>query len=314
MSRLCITIKRLYERHLVFQTDQLLQALSPPPNSSWGLTKQSFVRGDREVRSSFEEMMQTQHGWPVQCGVRLPSSLYPFPTHKVASRISGIARACPPMQGVSKAHWRVGKPLDAPRWAVYHQSIGTKGKRGIKLYCNSSRGLLWGTAQALKAQSCRCWVYREHSQTKGQEAVRSRWADVGWWVQALFWDTKTVSLRLTLGLVQLQTLSEDFSATVNVSLSSNSSGLIATVLNEIFLLSFPKYIIIYKIHSDISFFSRFGWLANLDYKFFRAKVVSYTVCVHYQKQACSKRSKQMVLEQFCWSIWLIFWISITYKW
>lgn len=89
-----------------------------------------------------------------------------------------------------------------------------------------------------------------------------------------------MSLRRTLGLVQLQTLPEDFSATVNVSLSSNSSGLIAMVLNEIFLLSFPKYIIIYKIHSDISFFSRFGWLAYLDYKFFRTKVVSYTVCVH----------------------------------
>lgn len=102
MSRLCITIKRLYERRLVFQTDQLLQALSPPPNSSWGLTKQSFVRGDREVRSSFEEMSQTRHGWPVQCGVRLPSSLHPFPTHKVASRISGIARACPPMHGCLK--------------------------------------------------------------------------------------------------------------------------------------------------------------------------------------------------------------------
>lgn len=40
----------------------------------------------------------------------------------------------------------------------------------------------------------------------------------------------------SLGLVQLQTLSEDFSAMVSV--SNNSSGLIVTALNDIFLLYF----------------------------------------------------------------------------
>lgn len=65
---------------------------------------------------------------------------------------------------------------------------------------------------------------------------------------------------------------------VNESLSNSSSGLIAMAFNEIFLLSFPKYSIIYKIYSNISFLSSFGWLAYLDYKFFRAKAVSYTVC------------------------------------
>lgn len=90
----------------------------------------------------------------------------------------------------------------------------------------------------------------------------------------------------SLGLVQLQTLSEDFSAMVSI--SNNSSGLIVMALNDICLLSFPKYTRIYKIYSNISFSSRFGWLACLDCKFFRAKTVSYTVCVHYQKQAGSK--------------------------
>lgn len=80
----------------------------------------------------------------------------------------------------------------------------------------------------------------------------------------------------SLSLVQLQILSEDFSAMVNV--SNNSSGLIVTALNDIFFLSFPKHTRIYKIYSNISFISRFGWLAYLDYKFFRAKTVSYTMC------------------------------------
>lgn len=51
----------------------------------------------------------------------------------------------------------------------------------------------------------------------------------------------------SLGLVQLQTLSEDFSALVSI--SNKSSGLIVMALNDIFLLSlsFRKYTKIYKI-------------------------------------------------------------------
>lgn len=152
MPRLIFTIKILYERRLAFQMDQLLQAATPLPNSSSGLTKQSLVRGDRAVRTGFEVITQTQHGWPFQCGVGLPSRPHSFPVYKVATRISGTATTFPPMNGCLKGPLEIWQAAGCTSGLFIINVCAWREKKASNIVVTAS--------EASSGELCRLWRLR----------------------------------------------------------------------------------------------------------------------------------------------------------